>query len=290
MPGFFEKIPLYSKATYIIREYTVAQLDYPKHYHPEYELIYISKGKGKRIVGDNISEFHAGDLVLIGPELPHHWINSDYNKTRTKIRQVITQFHSHLLGSEFTERIECADINDLLKRSSHGISFNQKVALKVGKLLECMLKTNDRFEGLLFLLQILHILSHTSSYKLLSSKTFSNKSPEKPADKIEPIYQYIIDHHTTGFTMKTLADKFCMSISAMSHFIRKKTGKNLTELLLELKINSACKMLVESNVPVSAICFDCGFNNLSYFNRKFKEAKNITPLAFRKLFDHSMVQ
>ena len=286
MSDYFEKIPLFSKATYIIREYSVRRLDFPKHYHHEYELIYISKGRGNRYIGDHISELHDGDPVLIGPDLPHHWTNLENTNTTRKIRQVITQLHPRLLGEEFFERIESVEINKLLEKAAHGISFNTNTAARAGRLLETMLKVNNRFEGLILLLKVLHVLSTTSDFTLLSINTFTKTTDQFASDRIEPVYEYIIQCHTSNLTITQLADKFCMSVSAMSHFIRKKTGKNFTDLLLGLRINNACKMLVESDKPVSAICFESGFNNLSYFNRKFKEIRNTTPLAFRRLFDH----
>lgn len=284
MSYYYEKIPILENSTFIIREYIVNQFNFPRHYHPEFELIYISNGNGMRHVGDHIEEFSSRDIVLIGSDLPHFWTNNENLPNKNKIRQVILQFHPNLLGNEFANRAEALEINKLLERASYGISFFGDDASRVSQILESMLLTKSKFEGLLKLLRALQILATTSGYKLLSSNTFTKPKQLSVNDRFESIYHYIIHNFKSELSLEKLAGMFCMSVSAMSYLIRKKTGKNYTELLMDLRISYACKMLIETDMSVSQICFESGFNNLSYFNRMFKNFKNVTPSFFRKLF------
>lgn len=281
MSYLFEKIPLLGNSTFLIREHTVKWFDYPPHYHPEYELIYISQGQGLRYVGNNVSEFHDGDLVLIGPMTPHYRQNKHLGPVLSKARQILIQFHPDFLGKEFEERNEAKDINHLLRKSVHGIYFFGADAKKAGDYMEIMLKARNNFDGLIIFLTIINILSETKSFELLSHGSIVEYVKKDDDNRIDQVYDFITRNYKEEISLSDLSQKFGMKESAMSHFIKKRTGKNFSDILIDLRLDQACKLLVETELPVSRICFDCGFNNLSNFNRIFKKEKMITPFNFR---------
>jgi AraC-like DNA-binding protein len=284
MSFYFEKIPLLSNSTYIIRSFEVPYIEFPIHIHPEYELNFIEKGSGFRSVGDNIAPFTNGDLVLTGPNLPHQW-KSEIEPNGQLYKQIVLQIHPHFLGAEFMERSEALLVKKLLENASRGILFESPVVKKASEKL-IQLQKKDGFEGLLIFLELIYLLANTSNFRLLSTKTFVSDLDKKPYyDRINPVYNFLLEHFKENININEVAAQMNMSTSALSHFIKKKTAKSFTELLAELRIGFACKQLIETNYTIAQISDNCGFNNLSYFNRRFKELKKCSPLEFRKLFD-----
>lgn len=285
MSFFLEKVPLLQDKTYIIREFEFPNIDYPVHHHPEYEITYISGTSGKRIVGDSIQEFQSEDLVMTGPHLPHQWKSSHVQNLSTPLsKQITLQFHSEFMGAEFINRQEAQVIKQFLDLSKRGIQFYGNTLNITVSYLKRIINAKG-FEGLLLFFQLLHTLAKSKHYKLLASQNFSADPKNSIRDNlINPIFQYLNEHYDKELHVNEVAGRFHLSTSAFCHYIKKRTGKNFTRLINELRIAKASRLLVNTDDSVIEIAYQCQYNNISYFNRTFKTLRDMSPTEFRKKY------
>lgn len=284
MKPIFEKVSLPQNYNYTVRTFQLPYFDMPWHYHPEYELTLILKGEGKRYIGDCIEDFTEGDLILIGPDLPHYWkCNQDYYQSDENIISSSIVVH---LGNQFTENLffqmeEMEHIESLFKKSLRGLSFNLKENnnVLINKLVQLAQKKG--FEKHFLLFDILNDLA-LSEYSELSSPSFNNSLNSKDSSKINIVYSYVMEHFREDFKLKDVADLVNMSDAAFSRYFKQRTKKTFSKFIIELRIGYACKLLMNSELNIIQICFESGFNNLSFFNRQFKEIIKMQPLKYRK--------
>lgn len=282
MKYYSERIPLKKNDTFICREYEVEFIDYPKHQHPEYEINYLQYCSGTRYMGDSMEYFQDSDFVMVGPNLPHQW-KTEIVKKGKKAKQMVIQIHSSFLGKEFFEKNEVQALKGLFRKANRGVVFYGHTRQKALKVMNSMKRANS-LQGLLLLLQLLGIMAESDEYKMLASEGYKNVLEDtKTMDKRERVMNYIFENFRDEIRMNDLAVKLNMSISAFAHFIRKKTGKTFTGLINDLRTGYACKLLIETNKSISEIGFEAGYNNLSYFNRRFKLSKGMGPKEYRKI-------
>lgn len=280
---YFEKIPILQSASYIIRDFNVPFIDYPLHFHPEYELNLVVNSTGHRTIGDSLEKFEIGDLVLVGPGLPHQWTNDEpFMATKLNSYSIVLQLRPDFIPEDLLKRDEFNTIGQLLEQSRRGIWFPPDVAAKAGVIMHKLLDTGG-IKGYIRLLELFLMLTTSHIKRLLASQGFVI-SAESQSDKINPIFNFIHEHYASDLSVGQLAERFNMSSSAFSHFFRKKTGKTVVAYLNELRIGQACKLLVQSDDHISDIAFRCGFESNSYFNRRFRQIKRMTPGRFRQLF------
>jgi AraC-like DNA-binding protein len=232
-------------------------------------------------MGDSMEYFRDSDLVMVGPNLPHQWKTDTVVKGK-KARQLVIQINSSFLGNDFFEKNEVQTLKELFRKASRGIMYYGKSRKRALNIMNRM-KGSGSLHGLIMLLQLLHHFAETDECRILASEGFRNvlENP-KTTDKREMVMNYIFGNFRDDISMNDLAAKLNMSISAFAHFIRKKTGKTFTELINDLRIGYACKLLTETNKSVSEVAFECGYNNLSYFNRRFKLNKGTGPKEYRR--------
>lgn len=273
---------VYPSRIVVVKEEHFPFNEFPLHYHPEYELILILKGSGKKFVGDAISEFNDGDLSFFGPNLPHTFYNKHLSSDRD-IHQIVVQFYEDFLGAGFFDKRPFKLIKALFSRSVLGCSFTgntlQAVSRKIKGLLEM-----DETEIIIQLLSILDILSKSSEYTLLSSIGFSNDFDPKESERMSAVYEYILHHFREDIPLSDIASQACLSPQAFCRYFKKYTRKTFSEFLIEVRIGHACRLLQERSLSISQISLDAGFNNVSYFNRKFKSITRKTPVEYQKAF------
>lgn len=267
-----------------IHVFETVKLKYPFHYHPEeYELTLTLGSKGIRVVGDTISNFGDSDLTLIGPGVPHCWINDFPNDSGIPetIQVIVIHFNEHLIGKELIGRPEFHNINQLLKASTRGLAFPSNINDQVtSKILN--LKLEPDFNTFINLLEIFNLLGESEQYKLLSSEQYQYKGRPKEQINFEKVFDYIQNNYTKKIKISKVASIINMNDSAFSHYFRKRTSNSFTGFVNELRLNNALNQLVYSSRSISDICFESGFNNLSNFNRIFKKWKGTTPLQWKK--------
>src|SRR6185295_7103313 len=254
------------------------------HYHPEYQLTLVLRGEGKRYVGDDVSRFKAGDLVLTGPNLPHMWCSARSPGAGGRPHEaIIVQFPETIFGGHFLELPEMAPVRRLLERSGQGIRFADAARGRVSKRMVRMGRQRG-LPRLIELLEILRILSQAPVERTLSSRAYA--PPVGPADKdrIDRIFRYAAENSAKPIALAQAAAAAHLSVPAFTRFFKKSTGRTFVEYLTELRVGSACRLLVETDRTVTEVCFAAGFNNVSTFNRRFLELKGMTPRDFRRQF------
>ncbi|MBO0590253.1 AraC family transcriptional regulator [Cellulophaga sp. E16_2] len=255
------------------------------HYHEELELVIILKSSGMRFVGDSIEKFDVGDVVLIGRNLPHMWLNDDtyFKKNSTSEAEAISiHFKKNFLGEKFLEVPETEQIVHLLNLADRGIKFSNldDVLLINLKLLAQL----DATSQMIKLLEILNNLSSHSDYTLLSSAGFLSSFHKTENKRLDKIYEYVFQNFNTPISSGDVAATIGMNKSAFSRFFKKTHRKPFTKYLNEIRIGYACKLLIENKESITAIAYLCGFNNISNFNRQFKLLKSTSPSTYLEFY------
>ncbi|TSJ37353.1 helix-turn-helix domain-containing protein [Mucilaginibacter corticis] len=256
------------------------------HYHPEIELTFIRKGTGIRLVGDSMAPFEDGDLILLGSNLPHMWRSDSIyfkNIPTLNIEAIAIHFREDFWGSAFMQLPELRSIKEMLDIAKRGLKITGKTKDIVIDAMEKNIHVtgSKRVE---FLLGILDIISRTNEYSLLATPGFNKTYDLTTTDKINLIYTYTFNNFKNNISIKDAAEAASLSPNSFCRYFKTRTLKTYWQFLLEIRIGYACKLLIENEKSVSQICYECGFNNLSNFNRQFKSLLNITPLQYAKSY------
>lgn len=277
-----EITPLTSKDCFLIFDRIKSKFTFPVHFHPEYELNFIHNGKGiRRIVGDHVSEIDDYELVLVGPNLFHGWIME--GSSESKIHEITLQFHNDLFDDKLLSRAIMKPINEMLVKSSCGILFSKSISKKIYP----KIKRLNELKGLEYFLKfisILHLLSNSKEQTILSAYS-SNKNDFYNSDNVKIVYEYLQENFYKKLKVKDVADLINMTEVSFSRFIKKRTGKTFIEYLNDIRIGFASQWLIEKDESIAEIAYQCGFNNVSNFNRVFKANKGLTPTEYKYNFE-----
>ena len=286
---FTEITRLSEKDCFYIVERHKTEFTYPLHQHKEFELNFIERGKGvRRIVGDSVEEIGDYELVLIGGEdLEHVW---EQGRCKSKdIREITIQFSGDIFGDGLLSKNQFASIRRMLKRADHGLAFSLPSIMKVYSTLDTIANESERFVQYLKFMYILYELSVSDEARILASSSFAHTERSTESRRVQKVKQYINDHYNEPLKLADLADLVGMSPVAFSRFFRQRTGRTLSDYIVDIRLGFAARMLVDSSRNISEICYECGFNNLSNFNRTFKAKRNYTPRDFRAMFKKNKV-
>ena len=247
------------------------------HFHPEIELVYVDKGKGKTHIGNHLSYFNNSQLLLIGANLPH---NGFTDRLTTNGSETLVQFKPEFLGDAFFEIPEMKPILTLFEKAKKGIVFGVKTKQKLGAKIQ-KLTEKKGFKQILILLDILHTLSKSDDYTLLNADGFAFEAQPQNNNKIDEIFKYINENFNQHISLDEVADLVSMTVPAFCRFFKKSTGKTFTKLVNEYRVVHATKLLSESQSSITDICFECGFNNFSHFNKLFREFTGKSASKYR---------
>jgi AraC-like DNA-binding protein len=255
-------------------QFQVPFFEFKWHYHPEYELTYIVKGNGYRIVGNTYENYTEGDLVLLGPNLPHTWTGKAIENE--SFEAIVIQFSKEFITA-FLGFDEAYSIKKLLENSARGIAFEATQELVQA------IKTLIEKEGLDRILQLFFALNQLaqSNYTLITPNTFHTIASKKSELRINEVCLFIQNKFNSNITLKQVASQIYLTESNFCKFFKKATGKTFSDYLNEIRINEASRLLLQTDNTISQISFECGFETLSYFNRVFLKKKNQTPSGFR---------
>ena len=247
------------------------------HFHPEIELVYVNKGQGKRHIGSHLSYFNNSQLLLIGPNLPH---NGFTDRLTINGSETLVQFRQEFLGDNFFNIPEMELINKLFERSKKGILFGVKTKQKLGKKIE-KLNEKEGFKKILILLEVLHCLAKSEDYTILNVDGFAFETEPQDSAKIDIIFKHVNQNFKEHISLDEIADKVSMTVPAFCRYFKKVTGKTFTKLVNEYRVVHATKLLSESQMSITDICYECGFNNFSHFNKLFKEFTGKSASKYR---------
>ncbi|NND25646.1 MAG: helix-turn-helix transcriptional regulator [Flavobacteriaceae bacterium] len=280
------KKPTYEKVnpdfgeSILVKQHVKSKLNYTAswHVHPEIELVYVNKGKGKRHIGNHLSYFNNSQLILIGSNLPH---NGFTDRLTPKGKETLIQFKPDIFNNSFNGLPEFREIINLFERAKKGIIYKPIIKSHVGPKIEKLIE----YEGVtrvLKLLEILNDLATTKDYTLLNVNGFAFETEPEDSAKIDMIYKHINSNFQRQISLEEISDIASMTIPGFCRYFKNATGKTFTKLVNEYRVVHATKLLSESSNNITDICYECGFNNFSHFNKLFKEFTGKTALKYRK--------
>lgn len=289
MKAISHKISLPIHKAFEVRKDSLPHFHNSWHFHEEIELTLILKSTGRRFIGDHIAQFSEGDLVLIGSNLPHLWQNETayYNESKTtnlKAEAIIIHFSRSFWNSRFLELEELGHIKTLLNKSRYGIKIEGRIKGSVSKKIKKLLDLQG-FKRLTLCLDILNTIATEERHHLLASPGFVNSFKKESDQRIEFVYEYIMEHFTEKIKLSDVAKLIHLSESAFCRFFKSKTRSTFSHFVNRARIGYACKLLQESHLSVLQVCFESGFESYSYFSRSFKEITNKTPTNYRKHYN-----
>lgn len=260
------------------------------HFHSEYELVYIENSFGKKFIGDHIGKFKSGDLYFIGNRLPHMWVNDNsyFQKDSKKFASsLVIHFTLNFLSSVFMESEICENLNILLRKANRGLEImgNTKDTILM-KLIS--IETFEGLSSLANLLEILELLLKHNDYKVLSSAGYENTFIHNKSERINSVNEYIMSHFRKPISLQNVADLTHMNVTSFCRYFKMKTQQSFNQYLINFRIGHAKKLLIHTDLNISQICFEIGFNNLANFNRHFKKRTLFTPKAYRESMENKV--
>lgn len=273
-----EKVEPEFGSSFVMRTFSDPSKRPAWHYHPEIELIYIEEGSGKRHVGNHISHFSDGDLLLIGSNVPHYGFSPTLNDIE---KEIVVQFNESCFGKGFLNMVETSSISNVFDRAQLGISFHGDTKKYIGQRLKRMLKKTS-FEKLIELIKIFHVLSLSDQYTILNATGTSLQVKGDDNLRIDSVYEYVRNNFSEKISVDLIANEVNMTVSSFCRFFKKTTNKTFVQFLNEYRIAHACNLLSEQSHSVLDIAFECGFSNQSNFNRAFRKITGKSPSQFRQ--------
>jgi AraC-like DNA-binding protein/quercetin dioxygenase-like cupin family protein len=247
------------------------------HFHPEYEIVCVLHGGGTRHVGNNVSHYENGDLVFMGPNLPHAGFGLNAHGLH---EEIVVQIKEEVFSQSVVTRPEMGAIISLLEKVKYGISFTGAAKEKITKKLIRLLKL-PAFEKFIEFLSILQIMATTQEFELLNPDTTISSAITKNNIRLQNIFNYVEQHFHEEIDIRKIASVANLSVPSFCNYFKKIMNSTFTDFVNQYRIQRACHLL-EKEKTIYETCFECGFNNVGYFNKVFKLVTKKTPSAFKK--------
>lgn len=284
--SIYFQIPKIEKEGFVVQFDNLNHFYDQLHHHPELQLIYILEGTGDLFIGDSIITFEPGNLFLFGSN-QSHILKSDSKYFREDCdemsRSISIFFHEESLGKGFFDISETAVIKSLLDRTSHSLQFSPDVAWEMGQRMKGLVDKSG-FDSFLEILSILNDLAQTENFKYLAGISTANPPTDKESERINNVINYILKNYKEDIELGTIAEIGNYSKAAFCRFFKQRTRKTFTQFLNEVRIAQACKLLQNTDLNISQVCFESGYNNVSNFNRQFKRITETTPKDYVEKF------
>ena len=285
MKPALEHLPVQPEESFVVRKFDYAYYPTPWHFHPEYELVLVTESRGKRFIGDNICDFEAGDLAFIGPNLPHLYRNdpSYYEKdSRLRAKSVIVHFLEDSFGENFLFLPEAKPLKSLFAKSARGLKVNGETKTVLSEMMFELCKLNG-LNRWIRLLELLKVLADSDELTFISNQHIQGKN-ETESERMNKVFEFVMRNFEREITVSEMANHVNLAENSFSRYFSTRTRKTFIAFVNEVRLNHACKLLSENQSNIAEICFQCGFNNLSNFNRQFKNVYHLSPLAYRQQY------
>ncbi|MBX2874027.1 MAG: AraC family transcriptional regulator [Saprospiraceae bacterium] len=283
MDPMLEKIPEYPGSSIAVKREQVPYMNYPWHYHPEYELIYVEKSYGIRLMGDHIGNFNDGDLVFISANVPHVWRN-DKAFYRDDPNLMVDVYVIHFLEEHFhrlLSLVEAKAIRELFRKGQRGLSIYGETHQRISQMVKTIYHTRG-FTRIVMLLDVLNILSLSDEYESLASAGFHAVNNKLDSERMTKIYDYVMTNFDRPIHLSEVAALVHLNKTSFCRYFKSRTSKSFSQFVNEIRIGQACKILMNTDYTVSQVASMAGYNNISHFNRKFREFMGMSALAFRR--------
>ena len=287
MKPALEYLPREKDQSFVVKFFDYNYYPTPWHYHPEYELVLVTKSTGRRMVGDHIGYFNEGDLVLMGPMLPHVWVNDgEYinGDNKDAADAIVVQFVEDFLGEKFLQIPEIEGLKKILKLSANGLEIKGNTRKRINELMKQMPDASG-LRRLSLLFTIFDLLANTKEYELWASPAFVNSTTLHASDRFNNITEYIMRNFDSDISLNEVAAVANMATTTFCNFFKEHYRLTFMEYVTEIRIGHACKLLGEPTKNIVEAAYESGFNNLANFNRQFKKLKNMTPTEYRKMLE-----
>ncbi len=279
MKTALQKSPIPENHVLMVRHLKEPYFDPNWHFHAEYQIFAVLKGKGTRFIGDHVAPFYPGNITLTGPNLPHLW-RSDADQ-QSPCEGIVVYFNQDLISDKLFLKEEGIKLDRLLKNSTRGIGVNGKTAIKIKKML-INLAALEGLERLIELLKILDILSQGHETQLLASPGYTNTLKEGDTERMNQVHAFVLKNFKEKITLDQIAQLVNMTPTSFSRYFKLHANKTFSEFLSDIRIGYSCKMLIQNKMSVTQASFESGFQTLSNFNKQFKSITRRTPSAYKK--------
>ncbi len=282
---FKEVISYPAGNSFVIKYDDFPHFTVPWHFHNEYELVFIINSFGKKFAGDKVESFSTGDLSFYGTALPHFYLNDEAfysGNPAYKVKAIVLQFPLDYFPAVELIRPEFVSIKKLLDSATRGLKFQMEAAEKGAQILNDILNASG-IQRHLLLVKLMDYLGSSPSCPIASAG-YSNSMVEMGESRMAKIYKYATRNCTRKITLDEISREVGMNSTAFCRYFQGKTGKTFAHFVNELRINYACKLLIQGNQSIKGICDEAGFNNLSNFNRRFLDLTGKSPSQYRELF------
>ena len=286
MQPILEKVPYTASSSIRVKRDLVPYMPYPWHYHPEFEIIFVEKSYGIRLMGNHIGPFNDGDLMFLSPYLPHVWKNDNdfYQDNKDLMADVyVIHFLEDALGSGLFELAELTHIKKLFQLGQQGMLITGETHKPISELVKKVYHSNG-IERIILFIQTLDAIASAKSYELLSSPGYVNSINLTDTERINKVMNFLMKNYHNEISLEKVAEMVNLNKSSFCRYFKSRTRKTFTEFLNEIRIGHACKLLVNENMTISEICYETGYNNISHFNRQFKLITGMT--AKKYIYQH----
>ncbi|RRQ48137.1 AraC family transcriptional regulator [Maribacter algicola] len=256
------------------------------HFHPEYQLFMVVKGRGTQFIGDSIRPYKEGEITFTGPNLPHLWrsdVESQKNRQDAYSEGIVVYFNGNAIGENLLQKEEGLKLKQLLEKSVRGILIKGKTAQEVQRGMQNLVKL-EGLESVLGLLRILNLMSETKEIEFLASPGYINSLKQGDTERMNTVYAYVMKNFRNKISLDELAQLTNMTPTSFSRYFKVHANKTFSEFVSEIRIGHACKLLLEEKMNASQACYSSGFQTLSNFNKQFKSITRRTPSAYKKEF------
>lgn len=255
----------------------------PFHYHNELELVYIKEGYGKRIIGDKLESFQPGEIIFVGSNLPHAWVNDNeyYDENSLDVHSIIAYFNKEVFSKDFYGLRESNKIKCLLQEAGRGIKVNGETRLIIAEKMEGLTQKKD-FERIIGLMEILHLLSISNDLDYIAHEGYECIMQKNRPDRLAEVFSYVTNNYKDDISLEDISRVVHLTPPAFCRLFKQKTGRPFIDYLNEVRISNACKYLIETSLNISEIAFSCGYRTLSNFNKIFKKSTGLAPKVYRE--------
>lgn len=286
MKPHFHKVPSSTEQAFSIRHDVRPNFGTIWHYHPELELHYVIRGEGVRFIGDNVSNFSSGEVLLLGENLPHTWrCKEEYfqGNTDLQIEAIVMHFRPECLGAEFLNLSEAFAIRKLYEKAKKGLIIKGETAQQLKDLMQSAISASP-LQRLIILLSILELMTESDEMEMITAANTFYQSNEMETVRLNNVCSYTLANYAKDIRLEDIAAIANLSTTSFCRYFKLMTHKTYNDFLTEIRVSHACRALVENRLSIEIICFESGFNNLSNFYRHFKNVKGITPLEYKKQY------
>jgi AraC-like DNA-binding protein len=284
MKPLFHKVPRPLQTSFSIRHDVEPSFDTTWHYHPELELHCVLKGEGIRFIGDKISNFSAGEMILLGENMPHTWYcrEEDSGKGSHKdIEAIVLQFLPNCMGDDFLMLPEARLLLKLYEKAKRGMVIHGETQQRLLPLLNQMLHT-EGLGKMVILLSILRLLSETEEYTFISNTYTFNPPGRQETERLSAVYNYTLSNFRKVITLEEIAAISNLTVTSFCRYFKVMTRKTYYDFLTEVRVGHVCRLLIEDKLSIPHISNECGFLNISNFYRQFKKVTGFTPVMYKR--------